>query len=256
MKLATWNVNSIRARKAQVLGWLESEAPDVLCLQETKVADDDFPVAEIEDLGYRSVVWGQPAYNGVAILSRDEPTSVTRGFGPDEDGDEQARVIAATVAGVRVYCVYIPNGEGPGSPKYAYKMKWIEDLLLTLERDDDPGKPLAICGDFNVAPADRDVHNPAVWHDRIMCTAGERERLEALMSWGLRDGFRLVEPGDAQFSWWDYRLGAFKKNRGLRIDLILLTEPLASRVRAASIDRSTREGKGTSDHAPVIVELD
>ncbi len=256
MKIATWNVNSIRTRSAKVLEWLAVAKPDVLCLQETKVPDADFPREAMLEAGYHSAIWGQKAYNGVAILSRQPAENVSLGLGPGRPGeDEQTRTIAATIEGTRVVNVYVPNGAAAGTETYAYKMGWMKRLRALFVREHTPDQPIVLCGDFNVAPEDEDVHNPAVWDDRIMCTLGERERYRELLEWGFTDAFRHLVKEGGHFSWWDYRLGAFAKNRGLRIDFVLVTEPMVARLASASIDRETRKGKGTSDHAPVVVEI-
>jgi exodeoxyribonuclease-3 len=253
MKLATWNVNSLRARLPRVTAWLAANAPDVACLQETKVEDDAFPRAELEGLGYEIAFHGQRTYNGVAILSKVGPIEhVARGF---DDGveDPAARFLAATVAGVRVACVYVPNGQAPGSDKFRYKLEWYARLRRWLERHASPGEPWAICGDYNVAPEDRDVQFPDKWRDAIHCTADERAALANLRAWGVDDVFRRHVADGGHYSWWDYRQLAFPKNNGLRIDHVLATSALRS--TAASIDRNERKGKEPSDHAPVVVEL-
>ncbi len=255
MKCATWNVNSIRARKERALAWLRDREPDVVCLQETKVPDEAFPADECRELGYEPVFHGQRAYNGVAILSRLPISDEVGGLG-DEDDDSQARIIAATTGGIRVISVYVPNGQAVGSEKFAYKLAWLERLRRYLERCCEPTQPVLLAGDFNIAPDARDVHDPAAWEGKIMCSDEERSRLEAICAWGLRDTFRLHEDGGGFFSWWDYRMLGFPKNRGLRIDHIYATEPLAKACTAAYIDREERKGKGPSDHAPVLAEFD
>lgn len=255
MKLATWNVNSIRARWERVLGWLEAARPDVVCMQETKVPDEEFPTLELRAAGYHVVLWGQKTYNGVAIASREPPADVTRGF--DDGGDDtQARVIAATVSGVRVLSCYVPNGQAVGSDKFAYKLEWLARLGRHLAARYRPGDPLIVAGDYNVAPADLDVHDPAAWRGQIMCSDPERAALSELCRFGLTDCFRRLHPDLAAFSWWDYRQLAFARNRGLRIDHVLATAPLVDKLRTAAIDREARKGKLPSDHAPVVVELE
>lgn len=254
MKLATWNVNSIRARLPRVLGWLEAQAPDVLCLQETKVEDAQFPLDDFVARGYRVALFGQRTYNGVAIVSRAEGTDVTRGLGDTSD-DPQARLIAATIDGVRVLCAYFPNGEAVGSPKFTYKLEWIRRLRERLVDEIAAGTPLALCGDFNVAPAALDVHDPAAWEGQVLCTAEERAALAAVRETGLVDLVRQLNPDTPCYSWWDYRQLAFPKNRGLRIDHVFVTPALARRATAAGVDRNARKGPQPSDHAPVWAEF-
>ena len=254
MKIATWNVNSIRARKERALDWLRDREPDVVCLQETKVPDDTFPIEACGELGYRAAFHGQAGYNGVAILSRWPLADEQAGLGDGED-DAQARVVAATVRGVRVISVYVPNGQAVGTDKYAYKLAWLERLRRYLERCCDPAEPVVLAGDFNVAPDDRDVHDPLAWKGRILCSDAERRALAGVRDWGLQDSFRLHEEGGGYYSWWDYRMLGFPKNRGLRIDHIYVTAPLAAACTRAYIDREARKGKGASDHAPVFAEL-
>jgi exodeoxyribonuclease III len=251
MKLVTWNVNSIRQRHERLLALLARHSPDVVCLQETKVIDADFPALELRAAGYESVTAGQKGYNGVAILSRTPASDVRAGLRDGED-DTQARLLAATVGGVRVISAYVPNGQKPGSEKYAFKLEWYERLRKYLEREADPGQPLVLAGDFNVAPADLDVHDPLQWVGQIMCTDAERASLTRLRDWGLVDAFREKYPALQAFTWWDYRMLGFPKNRGLRIDHLLMTPPLWARVQDVVIDREERKGKGASDHAPVL----
>jgi len=253
--VATWNINSIRAREQRLWDWLDANRPEVLCLQETKVVDDAFPLAAAEAHGYHAVIHGQKSYNGVAILARQPPLDPVRGFGDGED-DEQARLIAATVAGVRVLSVYVPNGQAPGSPAYDYKLRWLVRLRAYLERTTAPDQPVVLCGDFNVARDDRDVHDPDAWRGKIMCSDPEREALERVLAWGLEDAFRIHHPDGGAFSWWDYRAGAFHRGRGLRIDYLFVSRPLAARCRAARIDREARKGTQPSDHAPVVMTVD
>ncbi len=254
MKIATWNVNSIRARLERVLAWLEQHAPDVLCVQETKVVDDAFPLAEIEASGYRAVIHGQKTYNGVAILSRLPVAGEVRGF-DDGEPDEQARLVAATVAGVRVISAYVPNGKEVGHEKYAYKLAWLERLHGYLERTCDPESPVVLCGDFNVAPDERDIWDPAAWEGKILCSDAERAALQRVIDWGLTDAFRLHHQEGGLYSWWDYRQLAFPKGRGLRIDFAFISRPLVERCTEAIIDRDARKGKQPSDHAPVVITL-
>jgi exodeoxyribonuclease-3 len=255
MKLATWNVNSIRAREARLLRWLEATGPDVVCLQEIKVTDDAFPKEALLSLGYHAAVHGQRTYNGVAILSRAEPASVEREFG--DGGDElQARLVAARVAGVWVVSVYVPNGAEVGSDKWTYKLEWLRRLRGFLDRRFSKDDLLAVCGDMNVAPEPRDVHDPGEWEASVLFHPEARAALEGVRAWGLVDGFRLHHQAPGFYTWWDYRMLAFPRNRGLRIDHVLLSKPLAARCSAALIDRNQRKGKQPSDHAPVVVTLD
>jgi exodeoxyribonuclease III len=253
MKIATWNVNSIRARHDRVLAWLDDRQPDVLCMQETKVVDGDFPAGELEERGYHCAIHGQKSYNGVAIVAREPLEDVRRGF--DDGGDDDCRLIAATVGGLRVLSAYVPNGQAVGSDKYRYKLEWLARLRAHLERAHDPAEPLALVGDFNVAPDDRDVYDPALFEGRILCSEPERRALAAVVSWGLSDALRLHHPDPGLYSWWDYRQLGFAKNRGLRIDHIYLTAPLAALCTAAHVDRDARKGKLPSDHAPVLAEI-
>jgi len=252
--IATWNVNSIRARKDRTLAWLETHQPDVLCLQETKVTDNVFPRTDFEALDYEVTVCGQKTYNGVALLSRTAPTDVTWRF--DDDTEEsEARFLSAQVAGVQIICVYVPNGQVVGSDKYVYKLSWLEQLQRYLEQHCDPAEPLILCGDLNIAPEDRDVCDPAEWANTVLCEPGVRDAFRRLCDWGLVDTFRLHHDADKLYSWWDYRQLAFQKNQGLRIDHILVTQPVAKRCTGVHIDREARKGKGASDHAPVIAEF-
>ncbi|MEZ4362568.1 MAG: exodeoxyribonuclease III [Kofleriaceae bacterium] len=254
MKLATWNVNSIRARHDRLMAWLGAAAPDVVCLQETKVEDAGFPFDALLEAGYHAVTLGQRSYNGVAILSRQPPADVTRGFGDDVD-DDQARAIAATIDGVRVISVYVPNGQEVGSDKYEYKLAWLARLRAYLDRAEDPTKPLALCGDMNVAPGDLDVYDPKAWRGSILCSDAERAALQRVLEWGLTDVFRAHHTEGELYSWWDYRGVSLFKNQGLRIDHIFASPALAARSSACVIDRAARKGANASDHAPVIGEF-
>ena len=254
MKLATWNVNSLKVRLPHVLDWLAAQQPDVLCLQETKLEDRVFPAAELAAAGYQSVCHGQKTYNGVAILSRQPLHDVRRAI--DGLDDPQARLIAATVGGLRVVCGYFPNGQAVGSDKYAYKLRWLAALREQLEGELAATPELVLLGDFNIAPEDRDVHDPAAWRDQILCSDAERAAFADLIGLGLKDAFRLFEQAERTFSWWDYRMMAHQRNMGLRIDHILVGEVLAGRCRACSIDRAPRRLERPSDHAPVVVEID
>jgi exodeoxyribonuclease-3 len=254
MQIATWNVNSIRARKDRTLAWLETHQPDVLCLQETKVTDEVFPRADFEALGYEVTACGQKTYNGAALLSRTAPTDVTHRF--DDDAEEpEARFLSAKIAGIRIICVYVPNGQVVGNEKYTYKLAWLAQLQRYLGQHCDPTEPLLLCGDLNIAPEDRDVCDPAEWADTVLCEAGVRDAFRGLCDWGLVDAFRLHHNEGKLYSWWDYRQLAFQKNQGLRIDHILVTQPLVKRSSNAFVDREARKGKGASDHAPVVAEF-
>lgn len=258
MRVATWNVNSLTVRLPQLLDWLAAqaaaEAPvDVLVLQETKLTDDKFPSAEIEAAGYRVQCFGQKTYNGVALLSRVDALDMVRnipGF-----ADEQARVICATVGTVRVIGAYFPNGQAPGSDKFAYKLRWIDALRGWVSHELERHPRLVLMGDFNIAPQDRDVHDPVAWAGQIHCTDEERARFRALLDAGLTDAFRLFDQPARSWSWWDYRQLAFRKNQGLRIDHILVSDALRPQVRACTIDKLPRKNDRPSDHAPVVADL-
>jgi exodeoxyribonuclease-3 len=253
MKIATWNVNSLKVRLPQVLDWLAAQQPDVLCLQETKLEDKAFPFAELAAAGYQACHSGQKTYNGVAILSRAAGQDVARGIADFDD--PQARVIAATVADVRIVCAYVPNGQAVGSDKYEYKLRWLAALRIWLERELARYPRLALLGDYNIAPDDRDVHDPAAWRDQVLCSVPERAAFAELTALGLADAFRLFEQPAKTFSWWDYRMMAFRRNTGLRIDHILLSAVLADRCTACRIDKAPRKLERPSDHAPVIADL-
>ena len=254
MKIATWNVNSIRAREERLFSWLDREQPDVLCLQELKVQDSDFPIAELETAGYTAAAYGQKTYNGVAILSRSAITNVVRGMG-DEVDDTQARLIQADVAGVRIISAYFPNGKQVGSDKYEYKLAWMARLAAHLDGLASPTTALVLCGDFNVAVDDADVAFPEKWHDSVLCHADARAALERIRQWGFIDVFRQHNPDGGVYSWWDYRMLGFPKGNGVRIDHIYATAPMAERCTDARVDRNERKGKKPSDHAPVIAEF-
>lgn len=253
MKLATWNVNSLSVRLPQLLAWLAEHPVDAIVLQETKLTDDKFPHAELEAAGYRAKWFGQRTYNGVALLSRSEAGDIVRNI-PGFD-DEQARVIAGTTGGIRVIGAYFPNGQAPDSDKFAYKMRWLDALRDWVRAELAVHPQLVLMGDFNIAPEDRDVYDPVAWAGQIHCTPQEREHFQALVGLGLHDAFRLFEQPPKSWSWWDYRNLAFRKNQGLRIDHILVSEALRPRVSACSIDKAPRKNERPSDHAPVIVEL-
>lgn len=253
MKLASWNVNSIRQRLTHVVDWLAAHEPDVLALQEIKAEADKFPLADIEATGYHCVLDGQKAYNGVALLSRDTPADVATGI--PGFSDEQRRVIAATYGGTRVINVYVPNGQSVGSDKYRYKLNWLDALVAYVAAELQRYEQLAIVGDFNIAPDDRDVHDPELWRDMVLCSGPERDRLKALLDLGLSDTFRLFDQPEGSWSWWDYREMNFRRKRGLRIDLILASKALADRCMASTIDIEPRKLDKPSDHAPVVAVL-
>lgn len=251
MKLATWNINSIRARTDRLVTWLAAERPDIVCLQETKVEDSGFPEAALSALGYQVVTHGQRSYNGVAIAARSPLTDVTRGFG-DGEPDDQARQIAATVDGLRVICVYVPNGENLESAKFPFKLAWYKRLRRYLDTHATATDRLVVCGDTNVTSDDKDVWSPEKWAGQIHCSPTEREAFHEILGFGLVDVFREHNPDGGVYSWWDYRGVSFFKNQGLRIDYILATPPVAATCTAATIDRNARKGQDASDHAPVI----
>ena len=254
MKLVTWNVNSLKVRLPQVLDWLQTNPVDVLCLQETKLTDDKFPVSEIEAAGYQVVFSGQKTYNGVAILSRHPITDVVKNNPLFED--EQQRLLTVTIAGMRIVCAYIPNGQSVDSDKYTYKLRWLDALSQWLEAELKQHAQLALLGDYNIAPADADVHDPALWEGQVLCSDAERAAFQRLCALPLADAFRLFPQAEKLFSWWDYRQMAFRRNRGMRIDHILLSPPLAARCTACEIDKLPRKWEQPSDHTPVIATLD
>lgn len=253
MKLAAWNVNSLKVRLDQVLEWLAQHQPDALCLQETKLEDANFPVEAFREAGWQVAYSGQKTYNGVAIVSPHGIEDVQAGI--PGFADEQKRLIAGTVNGVRVVCAYFPNGQAVGSDKYAYKLAWLEALQNWLKAEVGAHELLALLGDYNIAPDDRDVHDPALWAGQVLCSEPEREAFRRLVALGLADSYRLFEQAPATFSWWDYRQGGFRRNLGLRIDHVLLSAPLAARCTAAGIDVEPRRHERPSDHAPVWAEL-
>jgi exodeoxyribonuclease-3 len=253
VQLATWNVNSLAVRLPQVLDWLAAHEVDVLALQETKLTDDRFPAGEFENAGYAACWFGQKTYNGVALLARGAPAEVVRNI-PGFD-DDQARVLAATVDGLRVIGAYFPNGQEPGSDKFAYKMRWLDALREWVRAELAAHPQLVLMGDFNVAPEDRDVYDPVAWAGQIHCTPEERAQFRHLIGLGLVDAFRLFEQPPKSWSWWDYRNLAFRKNQGLRIDHVLVSEALKTRVVACTIDKAPRRNERPSDHAPVVVTI-
>ena len=253
MKIATWNVNSLAVRLPQLLDWLAANQPDVMVLQETKLTDDKFPRAEIEAAGWRAQWFGQKTYNGVALLSKAEATDVVRnvpGF-----ADPLARVITATVDGIRIVNAYVPNGQAPGTDKFEYKLQWLRGLRDWLADELATHPQLVLLGDFNIAPDDRDVHDPVAWAGQIHCTDEEREQLRKLIGLGLVDAFRLFEQPPKSWTWWDYRNLAFRRNQGLRIDMVLVSEALRPAVQACVIDKAPRKNERPSDHVPVVLTL-
>ena len=255
MRIASWNVNSLNVRLPHLEQWLKQRAPDVLALQETKLEDARFPDAVLAGLGYRSVFAGQKTYNGVAIVSREPATDVQVGIPGLED--EQKRVLAATVNGVRIIDLYVVNGQAVGSEKYDYKLRWLDACRDWLQAERERHPNLIVLGDFNIAPDDRDVHDPRIWNDdSILTSTAERAALRRIIDLGFSDSFRLHSAEEGHFSWWDYRAAGFRRNLGLRIDLILLSQALRARCRAAAIDREPRTWERPSDHAPVWVELE
>jgi exodeoxyribonuclease III len=289
MKLATWNVNSLTVRLAQLLQWLELNPVDVLVLQETKLTDDKFPHQALQDAGYAAQWFGQKTYNGVALLTRINtaslksvagplPRQTCPPGGPDDANaatggltdqapaldvvknipgfdDDQARLITATVQGIRVVGAYMPNGQAPESDKFAYKLRWLTALHAFLKGELEKHPHLVVMGDFNIAPTDADVHDPVAWADQIHCTSEERAHFQSLLDLGLIDAFRLFEQAPKSWSWWDYRQLAFRKNQGLRIDHVLISQALKSQASACVIDKAPRRNERPSDHAPVVLEL-
>ena len=254
MRLATWNVNSLKVRLPQVLDWLKLHQPDVLCLQETKLEDVKFPAPELQAAGYQALYSGQKTYNGVAILTRDaarEPLAEI----PDYN-DPQKRVLAATIGGLRVICLYVPNGQSVDSDKYRYKLAWLAAATAWLKRELAANPRLVVVGDYNIAPADQDVHDPKAWEGQVLCSAPERQAFQDLLAIGIKDSFRLFEQPAGSFTWWDYRMQAFRRKMGLRIDHILVSASLAPACRVCNIDVEPRRSERPSDHAPVWVDLE
>jgi exodeoxyribonuclease-3 len=254
MRIATWNVNSVRARLPRLVRWLERRQPDVVCLQETKVVDEEFPRADLEALGYHCTLFGQKTYNGVAILSREQPRDTSFGFPEEVEGAER-RLVAASIGAVRVVSVYVPNGKDVEHPAYRAKLAWLERLREYLAEACAASAEVAVCGDFNVAPDERDVWDVELWRGRILFSDPERAAFQALLAAGFVDTFRLHHPEGGLYTWWDYRQGAFHRGWGLRIDHILASRALADRCVAASIDRDERKGEQPSDHAPLLAEF-
>ncbi len=253
MRVATWNVNSLKVRLPQVIAWLQSQQPDVLCLQETKLEDAKFPAEDIRAAGYNVVYSGQKTYNGVAILSKDAATGVQASV-PGFD-DPQKRVLAASVNGVRVVCLYVPNGQSVDSDKYRYKLDWLGRTNAWLAGELAAHERVVVVGDFNIAPDDRDVHDPTAWEGQVLCSAPERQAFQALLASGFQDSFRLFEQPPQSFTWWDYRMNAFRRKMGMRIDHILLSRGLATGCRSCAIDVEPRKNERPSDHAPVIADI-
>lgn len=253
MKLASWNLNSLKVRLPHLLDWITRQQVDVICLQETKLEDHNFPRAELETAGYQVAFSGQKTYNGVAIAARADLGDLQ--IDNPHFPDSQKRLIAATLGDVRVISAYFPNGQAVGSDKYAYKLEWLAALNAWIAEELAKHKKLALCGDFNIAPTDEDVHNPAAWAGQILCSDAERAAFRALLDLGLTDSFRQFPQAEKRFSWWDYRMLGFQKNQGLRIDHILLSAPLAAQCVAAGIDRAPRKLERPSDHAPVWVDI-
>ena len=253
MKIASWNVNSLKVRLPHLLDWLAEAQPDVVCLQELKLEDPNFPRAEIEAAGYHAAFAGQKTYNGVALLAKAPIGEVT--VGNPLFADEQKRLISGTVDGIRVVCAYMPNGQEVGCDKYDYKLRWLAALADWLSSELQAYPRLALCGDYNIAPDERDVHDPQRWQDCILVSEPERAAFRRFIDLGLVDSFRLFAQPEKTFSWWDYRMLGFQKNQGLRIDHILLSAPLAAQCSAAGIDRAPRKRERPSDHAPVWASL-
>jgi len=253
MKIATWNVNSLRVRLEHVLAWLKKEQPDVLGLQETKLRDENFPIAPFQELGYQVAFSGQPTYNGVAVISRqaaDDVVTELEGF-----LDPQRRVLAARFGDVKIFNLYVPNGQSVDSAKYQYKLEWLAALYAHLRKDLARDTRIAVIGDFNIAPNDLDVHDPTAWKNKVLCSPRERAALERILGLGFADTFRLFDQPEKSFSWWDYRAAAFRRNLGLRIDLILASEALSGSCTACSIDVAPRRLERPSDHAPVVARF-
>ena len=253
MKFATWNVNSLNVRLPHVLDWLRDNQPDVLCLQETKQEDSKFPYKALIEAGYESAHIGQKTYNGVAILSRHPLSNIQRNI-PNFDDDQQ-RVVAASIDGIRVVCAYIPNGQAVDSEKYQYKMRWLSAFNAWLKTELISHPELMVLGDYNIAPEDRDCHNPAAWIGQVLVSPPERIAFQNLLDLGLHDSFRLFEQAEKSFSWWDYRMMGFRRNFGMRIDHILVSNLLKSRCVSAHIDKLPRKLERPSDHTPVVLEI-
>ncbi|CAI8793051.1 exodeoxyribonuclease III [Methylococcus capsulatus] len=254
MKIATWNVNSLRVRLPQVLDWLDSVQPGILAVQETKLTDDAFPVEALRAVGYHAIYSGQKTYNGVAVLSKAPVADVLTD--PPNLDDPQRRILAVTAGPLRIINLYVPNGSEVGSDKYAYKLDWLAKVRDFIAEEMAAHPHTVVLGDFNIAPEDRDVHDPESWREKILCSTPERDAFRALAGLGLSDLFRRFEQPEGSFSWWDYRAAGFRRNLGLRIDHILASLPLAGRCTACSIDKTPRSLERPSDHAPVVAEFD
>jgi exodeoxyribonuclease III len=253
LKIASWNVNSLKVRLPQVLAWCAAAQPDVLALQETKLTDDLFPVEALRDAGYDSLFSGQKTYNGVAILSREAATDPVTDI-PGLD-DHQRRILAATVGGLRIVNLYVVNGSEVGSEKFDYKLRWLSHVTDWLAAELRQYPDMVVLGDFNIAPDDRDVHDPEAWREKILCSTPEREALGGILALGLQDTFRLFDQEGGVFSWWDYRMNMFRRKMGLRIDLLLASESMAKRCTASYVDIEPRRQERPSDHAPVVAEF-
>lgn len=254
MKIATWNVNSLKVRLPHVLDWLDSACPDILALQETKLTDENFPQAAIEEAGYQVVFHGQKTYNGVALISRESPLDIMSVLPGLEEGGK--RILAATYGSVRVPSLYVVNGQAVGSDKYRYKLHWLDRINALVSEELDRYPNFVVVGDFNIAPGDEDVHDPQSWHESVLCSTAERERLTTMLEAGLTDTYRLFPQEPASFSWWDYRQAGFRRNRGLRIDLILASKAMRAVCSSCAIDLEPRRLERPSDHAPVLAEFE
>jgi exodeoxyribonuclease-3 len=254
MKIATWNVNSMNVREPHVIEWLQAHEPDVLVLQEIKQITEKFPAEALQAIGYHSIASGQKTYNGVAVISKTPAVDPVFDF-PDLD-DPQRRILASTVNGIRIIDLYIPNGSEVGSDKYAYKLGWLDSLRRFLKAELETHEKLVVLGDFNIAPADADVHDPEKWGEAILCSPAERKALTDLYELGLSDVFRKFDHPEKTFSWWDYRAAGFRRNAGLRIDLILTSDVMTERCTASYVDKEPRGWERPSDHAPVVAEFD
>lgn len=253
MKFVTWNVNSLSVRIGHVLDWLREHQPDVICLQETKQEDSKFPYDALREIGYEAIHSGQKTYNGVAIISRHPMTNIQRNM-PDFE-DSHQRVIAADIEGIRVICAYIPNGQAVDSDKYVYKLNWLQAFNTWVKSQLVIHPKLVVLGDYNIAPEDRDCHDPAAWEGQVLCSPKERQAFQELLGLGLHDSFRLFDQPEKSYSWWDYRMLGFRRNFGLRIDHILVSEALKSSCKSVHIDRAPRKLERPSDHTPVVLEL-
>ncbi len=253
MKIASWNVNSLRVRLPQVLQWLSDNPVDILAIQETKTQDKEFPIEDIQAAGYKAAFSGQKTYNGVAILAKTMPKDVLTDI--KNLDDPQRRILAATINGVRVINLYVVNGSEVGSEKFAYKLDWLNKVTAHIKEELKIHKKVVVLGDFNIAPEDRDVHDPDLWRGKILCSAQERKAYKKLLSLGLSDTFRQFEQEEKLFSWWDYRGGGFRRNHGLRIDLILANQALSEKCKSSLIDKMPRTWERPSDHTPVVAEF-